>query len=506
MAIVLRLSKGDTLTYAELDGNFSDLDTRVISLEANKTNWDQAYTWGNHAAQGYLTFYTETDPVFVASAAYDITTQNINNWSTAYNWGDHSSVGYLTSINTESIGNLSDVDLSNSPNIGNTLQWNGTAWVPSQSSGSETDPVFGTSPAATIDNTMISNWNDAYSWGDHSSVGYLGSSHPTANIVASNITNWNDAYSWGDHSLAGYLTSLGSIANHSDVSLSGVTDGFTLVWQTDKFVPQAVSGGTNVSIADTSPTNAVNGDMWWDSSDGVLKIYYNDGTSLQWVDAVPQGGGAGTSYTNSDVDSHLNQAGPTDGYVLSWSSGDYAWVAPSGLSIPWTRFYFDRGGVTPTTVANSENVGKNFGSWTETTSSNNGTSGITPSSAIYDPTLSGVTVNANGEFEFPAGVYEVHASIQFKIYNTTGNLQKYDFYLYAESGTNWAGSYDEQLLVPDTSTLVDNNMMIKISGLYVFENATQTNNILYLQMGSTTSPVNANMFPDYGYLDIKKIG
>ena len=30
------------------------------------------------------------------------------------------------------------------------------------------------------------------------------------------------------------------------------------------------------------------------------------------------------------IDSHLNQANPTDGYVLSWTSGDYAWVAGGG--------------------------------------------------------------------------------------------------------------------------------------------------------------------------------
>jgi len=35
-------------------------------------------------------------------------------------------------------------------------------------------------------------------------------------------------------------------------------------------------------------------------------------------------------YTDSDVDTHLNQSNPTDGYVLSWTSGDYAWVAQSG--------------------------------------------------------------------------------------------------------------------------------------------------------------------------------
>jgi hypothetical protein len=37
-----------------------------------------------------------------------------------------------------------------------------------------------------------------------------------------------------------------------------------------------------------------------------------------------------TTYSNSDVDAHLNQSNPTDGYVLSWTSGDYAWVAQTG--------------------------------------------------------------------------------------------------------------------------------------------------------------------------------
>lgn len=36
-----------------------------------------------------------------------------------------------------------------------------------------------------------------------------------------------------------------------------------------------------------------------------------------------------TTYSNSDVDSHLNQSNPTSGYVLSWNGSDYAWVAQS---------------------------------------------------------------------------------------------------------------------------------------------------------------------------------
>ena len=39
---------------------------------------------------------------------------------------------------------------------------------------------------------------------------------------------------------------------------------------------------------------------------------------------------ASETYTNSDVDTHLNQSNPTSGYVLSWNGSDYAWVEQSG--------------------------------------------------------------------------------------------------------------------------------------------------------------------------------
>jgi hypothetical protein len=66
----------------------------AIPTTAKQTNWDTAYSWGNHATAGYLTSYTETDPVFSASAASGITSTNINNWNTAYSWGNHATAGY----------------------------------------------------------------------------------------------------------------------------------------------------------------------------------------------------------------------------------------------------------------------------------------------------------------------------------------------------------------------------------------------------------------------------
>ena len=38
MTITLRTTKGSELTYAELDGNFTDLDTRVLAIEADSVD------------------------------------------------------------------------------------------------------------------------------------------------------------------------------------------------------------------------------------------------------------------------------------------------------------------------------------------------------------------------------------------------------------------------------------------------------------------------------------
>lgn len=42
-----------------------------------------------------------------------------------------------------------------------------------------------------------------------------------------------------------------------------------------------------LTISDTAPANETRGDMWWESDTGKLKIFYDDGNSSQWVDAVP---------------------------------------------------------------------------------------------------------------------------------------------------------------------------------------------------------------------------
>lgn len=86
----------------------------------------------------------------------------------------------------------------------------------------ETDPIFNASPAKNITNTKISNWDTAYSWGDHSLVGYLTSANLPNNILTSDnlsdqlistLINDSGYLAYGDNiselnNDAGYLTSM----------------------------------------------------------------------------------------------------------------------------------------------------------------------------------------------------------------------------------------------------------------------------------------------------------
>ena len=43
--------------------------------------------------------------------------------------------------------------------------------------------------------------------------------------------------------------------------------------------------GSNVSVSATAPGTPSEGDLWWDSDNGNMYVYYDDGTSQQWVAA-----------------------------------------------------------------------------------------------------------------------------------------------------------------------------------------------------------------------------
>lgn len=53
------------------------------------------------------------------------------------------------------------------------------------------------------------------------------------------------------------------------------------------------SAGGGVAFGTTPPASPNPGDLWFDPVEGQLYIYFNDGTSSQWVVTINQGGGGG---------------------------------------------------------------------------------------------------------------------------------------------------------------------------------------------------------------------
>ena len=66
--------------------------------------------------------------------AANITALDITQYETAYTWGNHASAGYLTNISGQNLGNLSNVS-SASPSSNDVLTWSGSSWVPAAPTG-----------------------------------------------------------------------------------------------------------------------------------------------------------------------------------------------------------------------------------------------------------------------------------------------------------------------------------------------------------------------------------
>jgi len=232
---------GTTLFAKQL--NVSGVVTASSFIKSGGTSSQFLKADGSIDSNTYLTSFTETDPIFNASPAKNITNTQISNWDTSYGWGDHSTLGYATTgyVNTQ---------------IGlNTF----------------------TGAATSITSGQISNWDISYGWGNHSIVGYVTSGYVTnalvgyattgyvntqiglntftgaaTSITSGQISNWDISYGWGNHSIVGYLTSytetdtLNSITNRGNLTANGISVGI-LTATRGNFSGIITSSGANIS-------------------------------------------------------------------------------------------------------------------------------------------------------------------------------------------------------------------------------------------------------------------
>ena len=72
-----------------------------------------------------------TNKILTAAERSNIATAaaGFSNWDTAYSWGDHSLAGYLTDITTQNFSSLADSNISAPVAAGEILKWDGNDWI-----------------------------------------------------------------------------------------------------------------------------------------------------------------------------------------------------------------------------------------------------------------------------------------------------------------------------------------------------------------------------------------
>ena len=96
------------------------------------------------------------------------------------------------------------------------------------------------------------------------------------------------------------------------------------VWSATKGVWQSREESATVAvISPTTPLTANNGDVWYNSSNGISYVFYDDGTSTQWVQLIAM---SGASINSIDDITDVNIASPIDGQILTYDDTADEWV------------------------------------------------------------------------------------------------------------------------------------------------------------------------------------
>ena len=137
-------------------------------------------------------------------------------------------------------------------------------------------------------------------------------------------------------------TSTTSPSNPADGDLwFDTTDGTMYVYYDDGTSSQwvGISGASGASIetSTTLPSNPADGDLWFDTTDGTMYVYYDDGTSSQWVGISGATGATGTGggvTIYADITARNAATGVNEGDIAFVSDSDTLYVYDSS---EWIR-------------------------------------------------------------------------------------------------------------------------------------------------------------------------
>ena len=295
-------------------GNVSDTNTQNGQLLKYNSG---AGRWENFTPT-YISSFTETDPIFSASAASGITSTLINNWNTAHGWGNHAAQGYLLPVLT----NLQADEM---------LRWNGTNWVNEPTTQhlaqfkSDWTEQDSSKPAFILNKPSLATVATTGSFTDLTQRTLANLTDVTTSGVQNGYILKYNGSSWES------VAPVANIQDLSNVVITSPTNGQVLKynganWVNDTDISGSGGGSSSVTVSDTSPSNPSSGDLWYKSDEGQLKVWYQDGTSNQWVDTSNNAGGGGGS-SSSGANVSVSDTPPTN---PAPQNGDLWWKSNEG--------------------------------------------------------------------------------------------------------------------------------------------------------------------------------
>ena len=365
VAITGSIYSSGVCTAVSFSGHGSNLTGIVTSIVAG-TNVTVANNGGtytiNSSGGAVSTIAGLTDVTLTSPSNGDVLKYDGNGW-----------------INGGAAGAYGNSDVDTHLNVsgaltGQILSWNGTdyAWVADQTGGggssyanSDVDTHLNVSGATT---GQILSWNGSdYAWvADQTGGGGAGTPEITWTLTANGSSHYQfagDGFPTSQNDPTLYLVrgqtykfvnntgahpfriqSTGAASGGGTQYNSGVTNqdagnGVTLTFVVPMDAPdtlyyqctshQAMFGTINV-LSTSSGSSYANSDVDTHlnvSGASTGEILSWNGSDYAWVSDQ-----TGASYANSDVDTHLNVSGATTGQILIWNGSDYAWVSEAGIT------------------------------------------------------------------------------------------------------------------------------------------------------------------------------
>lgn len=131
-------------------------------------------------------------------------------------------------------------------------------------------------------------------------------------------------YSSATNSWTRVLSSFGNLTVAGNVNADKVYTTTGLYWAGNNQL--VVGDGINMTVDSNPPAGAEVGDQWYDTADGILFEYLDDGTSLQWVDITSASIAANSVINLSSGDfSILGHITPGLNTVYDLGNVNYKW-------------------------------------------------------------------------------------------------------------------------------------------------------------------------------------